>query len=76
LFFLSGALYPLEGLPEPVQYLALLNPLTYGVDGLWGRWWGPGPRRNPLVVNFGALVVSSVVMVSIGAFLFERVEAV
>jgi len=27
-------------------------------------------------VNFGALVVSSVVMVSIGAFLFERVEAV
>lgn len=47
LFFLSGALYPLEGLPEPVQYLALLNPLTYGVDGLWGRWWGPGPRRTP-----------------------------
>ena len=47
LFFLSGVLYPLEGLPEPVQYLALLNPLTYGVDGLWGRWWGPGPRRTP-----------------------------
>ena len=37
---------------------------------------GAGAATYPLVVNFGALVVSSVVMVSIGAFLFERVEAV
>lgn len=29
-----------------------------------------------VVVDFGALVVSSVVMVSLGAYLFERVEAV
>ena len=74
LFFLSGALYPVEGLPGPVQYLALANPLTYGVDGL--RAALVGASTYPLVVDFAALVVSSVVMVGVGASLFERVEAV
>jgi ABC-2 type transport system permease protein len=57
-----------------VQYLALVNPLTYGVDGL--RAALVGASRYPIVVDFGALVVSSVVMVSLGAYLFERVDAV
>lgn len=74
LLFLSGALFPIEGFPEPVQYLALVNPLTYGVDGL--RAALVGASTYPLVVDFSALVVSSVVMVSLGAYLFERVEAV
>lgn len=74
LFFLSGALYPLSALPQVVQYLSLLNPLTYGVDGLRGVL--VGASSYPLILDFGALVVSSVVMVSLGAYLFERVEAV
>ena len=74
LFFLSGAIFPVAGLPGPIQYLALINPLTYGVDGL--RAVLVGASTYPLVVDFGALVVSSVVMVGVGAYLFERVEAV
>ncbi|WP_049903679.1 ABC transporter permease [Halococcus agarilyticus] len=74
LFILSGAIVPIEGLPELVQPLAYINPLTYGVDGL--RAALVGTSTYPLLVNFGALVVSSVVMVSLGAYLFERVEAV
>lgn len=74
LLFLSGALFPIEGFPEPIQYLALINPLTYGVDGL--RAALVGASTYPLVVDFVALVISSVVMVSLGAYLFERVEAV
>ncbi|WP_049997194.1 ABC transporter permease [Halococcus sediminicola] len=74
LFFLSGAIYPIEGLPGPVEYLAFVNPLTYGVDGL--RAALVGASTYPLVVDLGALVLSSVVMVSLGAYLFERVEAV
>lgn len=31
-FFLSGALYPVEHLPAPLRIAALLNPYTYGVD--------------------------------------------
>ncbi|MGB5099892.1 MAG: ABC transporter permease, partial [Methanothrix sp.] len=33
LFFLSGALFPLDRFPGLIRYLAYLNPLTYGVDG-------------------------------------------
>jgi ABC-2 type transport system permease protein len=74
LFFLSGAIFPISGLPGPVQYIAYINPLTYGVDGL--RAVLVGTSSFSLVVDFGALVLSSVVMVSLGAYLFERVEAV
>lgn len=74
LFFLSGAIYPVESLPNAVQLLAYLNPLTYGVDGL--RAVLVGMSAYPLAVDLGALVVSSVVTVGIGTYLFERVEAV
>ncbi|WP_135820161.1 ABC transporter permease [Halostella litorea] len=74
LFFLSGAIYPVASLPEPVQLLAYVNPLTYGVDAL--RAVLVGTSAHPLAVDFGALVVSSVVTVGVGTYLFERVEAV
>ncbi len=35
LFFLSNALYPLSQLPKAIYFLALCNPLTYCVDGLY-----------------------------------------
>ena len=34
LFFLSGALYPVTGLPTWLEVLTRLNPLTYGVDSM------------------------------------------
>jgi ABC-2 type transport system permease protein len=34
LFFLSGALYPVTGLPTWLEVLTRLNPLTYGVDAM------------------------------------------
>jgi len=33
-FFLSGALVPLDGLPKIIDYVTRFNPLTYGVDGV------------------------------------------
>lgn len=74
LFFLSGAIFPVGSLPQPVQLLAFINPLTYGVDGL--RAVLVGASAYPVALDTGALVVSSVVMVGAGAYLFERVEAV
>ncbi|WP_313696224.1 ABC transporter permease [Halorarum halobium] len=74
LFLLSGALFPLSGLPTPVQYLALANPLTYGVDALRGVLIGTS--TYPLALDFAALAASATVMVALGAALFERVEAV
>jgi ABC-2 type transport system permease protein len=34
LFFLSGALYPLKGMPQWLEDLMRVDPLTYGVDAL------------------------------------------
>jgi ABC-2 type transport system permease protein len=36
LFFLSGAMFPLQGLPGWMTVLTKLNPLSYGVDALRG----------------------------------------
>ncbi|HMB51101.1 MAG TPA: ABC transporter permease [Natronoarchaeum rubrum] len=74
LFFLSGAIYPVESLPSAIQTLAFVNPLTYGVDGL--RAVLVGTSAYPVLLDFGALVASSIVMVGVGTYLFERVEPV
>ncbi len=34
MFFLSGAMFPTEGLPGWMAFLVTVNPLTYGVDAL------------------------------------------
>jgi ABC-2 type transport system permease protein len=34
MFFLSGAMFPIGGLPGWMTFLVTLNPLTYGVDAL------------------------------------------
>jgi ABC-2 type transport system permease protein len=73
IFFLSGALFPLTGLPAAMRILTRLDPLTYGVDGLRGAMNG--------VSNFGAgpdllvLVAIGLVFMAIGARLFSRIEA-
>jgi ABC-2 type transport system permease protein len=36
LFFLSGAMFPLQGLPGWMEFLTRINPLSYGVDMLRG----------------------------------------
>jgi hypothetical protein len=35
-FFLSGAFYPVESLPDWLRSVVLVNPMTYAVDGLRG----------------------------------------
>ncbi|HEC24288.1 MAG TPA: ABC transporter [Chloroflexi bacterium] len=34
MFFLSGAFFPLQGVPQWMEWLAKINPVTYGVDAL------------------------------------------
>ena len=42
LFFLSGALFPLNGLPKALVAITSVNPLSYGVDGLRESLTGVG----------------------------------
>ncbi len=72
LFFLSGALFPIENLPPVVGALVKLNPLSYGVDGLRGAL--TGVFQLGLLNNITVLVVCGTFFVAAGAFLFSRVE--
>jgi len=72
LFFLSGALYPLTGLPSVLKYITSVNPLSFGVDGLRGALIG--------VSHFGAatdlavLAAFAVVFTVFGARSFSRIQ--
>jgi len=71
-FFLSGALFPLEGLPKGFAWLLKLNPLTYGVDGFRGSLIGEFHQA----INFDFLVlgVSVLLVLVLGSWLFNRLE--
>ena len=55
LFFLSGALFPLDNLPKWLTILALLDPVTYAVDGLRNSIIGEG--MNSFIADFGLLII-------------------
>jgi ABC-2 type transport system permease protein len=71
-FFLSGALFPLNNVPPVLGVLAAIDPLSYGVDGLRQSLTG--------VAHFGAaldLTVLSLVSAAcllVGARLFNRIQ--
>lgn len=72
LFFLSGALFPIENLPAAVNTLVKLNPLSYGVDGLRGSLIGV--FQLGLIVDLVVLAACGLFFVIVGAFLFSRIE--
>ena len=72
LFFLSGALFPLNGLPKALSILAKINPLSYGVDGLRGALEGAYYYGLPL--DLGILVVLTSALLVIGSYLFSKIQ--
>ena len=73
LFFLSGALFPLQGLTGPIKIVTYFDPLTYGVDGLQGSLIGHS--QFSLGFDFTVLTIIAVLLLSLGAYLFSRIEA-
>lgn len=72
LFFLSGALFPLNGLPKAIDLLSHMNPLTYGVDGL--RAALINSSHFGLGVDIMILVVLSSITLAIGSYLFSKIQ--
>ena len=72
LFFLSGALFPMKGLPEPLMFAMRADPVTYGVDSLRGTLG----RASLFGVGTDLIVLGAIatMLVSIGAYLFSRIE--
>jgi len=72
MFFLSGALFPLNGLPKTIDVISRLNPLTYGVDGL--RTTLTGISHFGLGVDFLVLGLITFLILSLDSYLFSRIE--
>ena len=62
----------MDAFPEWLQYVAYINPLTYGVDGMRGSLIGVSTM--PLLVDFVVLLISSAITTSIGVYLFGKTE--
>ena len=73
LFFLSGAFFPVEGMPAGIRHIMYINPLTYGVDGLRGTL--VGGAAFPLWLDFAILLVLSIILAGLGAYFFSKMEA-
>ncbi|MHB8604216.1 MAG: ABC transporter permease [Thermoplasmatota archaeon] len=74
LYFLSGALYPVDKLPDWLRYVTYVDPLTYGVDALRSFLVGIPTSAAPLWVDLGILFVFGVVTLVWGARVFSKTE--
>jgi ABC-2 type transport system permease protein len=72
LFFASNALYPTQLMPEWLQIISFINPMSYAVDAL---------RILMITGNFGrlltdvvALAISTTVFIFFATIAFRRIE--
>lgn len=72
LFFLSGAMFPLKGLPDILGVITTINPLSYGVDGLRGALVGMSHFGVPL--DLSILTVMTIILLGIGSYLFSKIQ--
>ena len=72
IFFLSGALFPLNNLPRVLGWITSVDPLAYGIDGMRSALLG--------MAHFGAAVDGAVLacvallFLSLGAYSFSKIE--
>ena len=71
-FYLSGALFPLTGVPKALGLVARLNPLSYGIDGLRGAMIGTG--HFGMTVDVAVLLFTMIGLMVVGSYLFSRIQ--
>jgi ABC-2 type transport system permease protein len=73
LYFLSGALYPLDSVPRWLRIVGEINPVSYAVDAL--RWSLLGQSHFGIWRDLGVLLIALVVLLGFGAYRFRSLEA-
>jgi len=71
LFFASNALYPIDMMPPALQYVAVLNPLTYAVDAVRGLMIS-GDVSN-LAIDMAAIALFDVVVFTVASLSFRKI---
>lgn len=72
LFFLSGALFPLEGLPTALAVIARLDPLSYGIDAF--RALLINSSHFGLGLDFIVLTAITAIFLWLGSYFFKKIQ--
>jgi ABC-2 type transport system permease protein len=72
IFFLSGALFPLNNIPRAMRIIANLDPLSYCVDGL--RFALTGKTQFGIPLDLAVLCLVTAAALLLGGYLFSRIQ--
>lgn len=77
MFFLSGALFPVQGAPPWLKVLMQADPLTYGVDALRnviyeGRWVAQFLIQHSLGLNLTVIATLALITAAVAAWSFSH----
>ncbi|MCX6813204.1 MAG: ABC transporter permease [Candidatus Azambacteria bacterium] len=72
LFFLSGALFPLQGLPKALSIIAGIDPLSYGIDALRILLIGTG--HYGLGTDIVVLGAITAIFLYLGSYFFKKIQ--
>lgn len=72
MFFLSGAMFPVDNAPLWLKVASAFDPLTYGVSAL--RNVSLGISHFSLSINILSILVFSVFMISVAVYAFNKTE--
>ncbi len=72
MFFLSGAIFPLQGAPEAIVDIAKFNPLSYGIDAFRGILINSYHFGLRMDISILSLVTLGFLL--IGSYLFSRIQ--
>jgi ABC-2 type transport system permease protein len=73
IFFLSGALFPLHGIPVFLEVIARFDPLSYGIDGF--RQALISQSHFGVGIDLAVLSIVTILILLTGSYLFERIQA-
>ena len=72
IFFLSGALYTIDGLPHGLRIVVLINPMSYVVDGVRGLCLGR--HQFPIALDVAVALVAALAMGTLARRAFDKME--
>ena len=72
IFFLSGALYPIDGLPRALRFAVMLNPMSYVVDAVRGLCIGP--HHFPIALDVAVAVAAALAFGALARRAFNKME--
>lgn len=72
LFFLSGALFPVDTAPGFLQAISRFNPFAYGVDGI--RYTLISVSTYGLTTDLVVLTILTFLVLALGSYLFSKIQ--